>query len=162
MGADTTQLERKIGRFTEQRRKVRSQLYPHMSCSALNKWAYTPLYLPPAEHKRVPAMPEPTALAWFRLTELTGKGPLGAHEYEEAHRLATVLGADIRMVQWAGDKNINRSTPAIHDVTQYPLAPLAEFSELMTARHGQSWAYRLPSTLIETRYAEYIEKRARL
>jgi DNA-binding MarR family transcriptional regulator len=95
VGADTSQIERKIARFAEQRRTVRSQLYPQMDAAELNKWAYTPLYVPPTERKRAPAMPEPTTLAWYRLTELTGKALLNADEYGELQALDRVLGAGV-------------------------------------------------------------------
>lgn len=112
---------------------------------------------------QAPDMPEPTALAWYRLTELTGKGPLGAVEFEEAHRLATVLGADIRMVQWVGDVAPDRAyTPVAHDQAAYPLTRFAEFAELMSARHGQSWAYRLHPATIDARFAAYTEGKAAL
>ncbi|MBK8468038.1 MAG: winged helix-turn-helix transcriptional regulator [Chloracidobacterium sp.] len=96
VGADTTQLERKIARLTEQRRRVREQLYPSMSNDDLNKWAYTPLYLPPAgRQKQAPTMPEPTALAWYRLTELTGRLTLSESEFAELVELSDMLGANI-------------------------------------------------------------------
>lgn len=95
VGADTKPLEDKIAYFAEQRRKVRAQLYPAMGAEELNKWAYTPLYEPPVERKRAPAMPEPTTLAWYRLTELTGKALLTADEYGELQALDRVLGAGV-------------------------------------------------------------------
>ena len=45
--------------------------------------------------KRAPAMPEPGALAWYRLTELTGKALLTADEYGELQALDRVLGAGV-------------------------------------------------------------------
>jgi hypothetical protein len=45
--------------------------------------------------KRAPAMPEPGALAWYRLTELTGKQLLTADEYGELQALDKVLGAKV-------------------------------------------------------------------
>lgn len=44
---------------------------------------------------QAPAMPEPGALAWYRLTELTGKALLTAYEYEELQQLDKALGAGV-------------------------------------------------------------------
>ena len=44
---------------------------------------------------QAPAMPEPGALAWYRLTELTGKELLTAYEYEELQQLDKTLGAGV-------------------------------------------------------------------
>ena len=45
--------------------------------------------------KRAPAMPEPGALAWYRLTELTGKERLTADEFGELQALDRALGAGV-------------------------------------------------------------------
>lgn len=44
---------------------------------------------------QAPAMPEPGALAWYRLTELTGKELLTPYEYEELQQLDKALGAGV-------------------------------------------------------------------
>ena len=44
---------------------------------------------------QAPAMPEPGALAWYRLTELTGKELLTADEYDELQQLDKTLGAGV-------------------------------------------------------------------
>lgn len=45
--------------------------------------------------KRAPAMLEPGTLAWYRLTELTGKKLLTADEYGELQQLDKLLGAGV-------------------------------------------------------------------
>ena len=106
---------------------------------------------------QAPTMPDPGALSWHRLTELTGKGVLSPAEYEEARRLATVLGADISMVQWSTDER-NYTTMRV-DVERYPLARYVAFADMMTHRYGAAWAMRLHPMTIDARYAQYTEQR---
>jgi len=109
---------------------------------------------------QAPTMPDPGALSWYRLTELTGKVPLSPAEYEEAHKLATVLGADISMVQWSGDVAPDGYTPVTKG--NGPLSHYAEFAEMMTARYGQSWNYRLHPATVEARFSQFLERRSAL
>lgn len=113
------------------------------------------LWLDGKRRAQAPTMDEPGALAWQRFFVLTGKGPLATTEAAELHDLAKTLGQEVA-IPWAGEVAPDRRyVPTARDEQQYPLTRLAEFAEMMAARHGESWNFRLHPATVGARFAEF-------
>jgi len=114
-GGDAEALKSRERKLVKQRISVLSDIYPEMTPDELEIWVTTH-QAPVAKGSKAPDMPEPGALAWYRLVDLTGKELLSVDEFGELQELDRVLGAGA-VTQWQGVVDVDRTARARTDHT---------------------------------------------
>lgn len=120
--------EKRVNRLAEQRMATVPALHPDMDEDEVKRFVYTPHFVPAPAKPTAPDMPEPSALAWYRLTELTGKVELCEAELLELFALNDDLGAGIEFAPtllWAHFQRWQADRQAATDVTKRLAASMA-------------------------------------
>lgn len=91
---------KRVNRIANQRCATVAIFHPELSREEIAKHIITPAFVAKPKPAQAPTMPEPGALAWQRLYELTGKETLSADEYGELQQLDRTLGAGVTMPAW--------------------------------------------------------------